>query len=384
MKNKINSGSNVSQEELTSSAAPDNGTGKASRTIVPVADLKTRFKAQSVPLESDFANLIDMAHAGCNAVGLSVDTPGVGDGLKLSGPKLAVKSAENGALTIGATGVSVNRGNGLTKSLDTVQVGGGTGIKVNPNDIAVNYAPYGGLDYVKTAGDAGGSSVPGQLKLFLDRTDNSTCGLYVDNAKGLSVKAGYGIRVGTDVSLKFQTNSALFATAEGASVNRGNGLKKNTNDIQIGEGVGISVDANAVSVKAASTGGILVDAAGVGLNLDPQSPIAVNSNGGIYLEYKSPLSLGLSGEDPVLQLAYNRNEFEIIEGHGFSLKRAMPSGMVTMFAGEKIPDNWTLCDGKDKRTPDLSKQFIANDDPATRAARPYTLSYIMLTGADDA
>lgn len=58
----------------------------ADKKNLPTTDaLKERFKAGSIPLQSDFADLIDMADAGASAVGLAAGQPGpTGLGMRLS------------------------------------------------------------------------------------------------------------------------------------------------------------------------------------------------------------------------------------------------------------------------------------------------------------
>lgn len=78
---------------------------------IPLVDLKNRFKARSIPLESDFADLIDVADCGRKAVGLSPDVTPVSDtGLTLDNNtgQLRVLEAEQGGIIVDEQGVRIN------------------------------------------------------------------------------------------------------------------------------------------------------------------------------------------------------------------------------------------------------------------------------------
>ncbi len=53
-----------------------------------------------------------------------------------------------------------------------------------------------------------------------------------------------------------------------------------------------------------------------------------------------------------------------------SEETAVPAGVVVAFAGEVIPDGWTLCDGQNTpagaRTPDLRDRFVLGTSPEMR------------------
>src|ERR1700757_3203374 len=89
-----------------------------SSTGPTVADIKDRFSAGSIPLDTDFADLIGMADCGRKAIGQSPDQTdnSTGAGLQLAGDgKLSVKGGSG--ITIDGNGVSVNTSVFLTKGM---------------------------------------------------------------------------------------------------------------------------------------------------------------------------------------------------------------------------------------------------------------------------
>lgn len=86
---------------------------------LPTADaLKDRFKAGSIPLQTDFADLIDLANAGAQAAGQAAGQSGTGQGLTLTSGLLEVK-AGNG-IAVSASGVSVDPNTVLPKGIITM------------------------------------------------------------------------------------------------------------------------------------------------------------------------------------------------------------------------------------------------------------------------
>lgn len=85
------------------------------------ADLKNQFAAGSIPLDTDFSELIDIAECGRRAVGQSADQSdnSVGSGLALatdgaSVGKLSVLPKANAGITVDSSGVGVKAGSGVT------------------------------------------------------------------------------------------------------------------------------------------------------------------------------------------------------------------------------------------------------------------------------
>lgn len=93
------------------------------------ADLKNQFAAGSIPLDTDFSELIDIAECGRRAVGQSADQSdnSVGSGLALatdgaSVGKLSVLPKANAGITVDASGVGVKAGKGVTVDTNGVSV----------------------------------------------------------------------------------------------------------------------------------------------------------------------------------------------------------------------------------------------------------------------
>jgi microcystin-dependent protein len=107
-----------------------------SSTGVTTSDLKARFSAGSIPLDTDFGKLIDIAECGRRAIGQSADQTNnsVGVGLQLAGDgdsahkgKLSVKAGRG--LGVDANGVLLQQ-NGSASGLDVSSAG--TKVKVGP------------------------------------------------------------------------------------------------------------------------------------------------------------------------------------------------------------------------------------------------------------
>lgn len=97
-------------------------------------DLKNKFAAGSIPLDTDFSELIDIAECGRRAVGQSADQSdnSVGAGLALatdgaSVGKLSVLPKANAGITVDTSGVGIKAGSGVTVDAN--------GVSVNPSVI---------------------------------------------------------------------------------------------------------------------------------------------------------------------------------------------------------------------------------------------------------
>ncbi|AWK42265.1 tail fiber protein [Photorhabdus laumondii subsp. laumondii] len=239
---------NLSNSEIN----PENTNNK---TESPSADdLKKRFKAGSIPLQTDYERLINMADIGRKAVGKAPQQNGPGIGLKLDDngtlnlkigtiPDLADKGFS--PLMLKNDILSVDLGSGLINKDNGISVGQGNGIVVNTDNIAVKAAN----------------------------------GITVDGS-GVSIKAGNGISVsGNGVEVKAKNNGSISVEPDGIAVkcwdgggivvtdNTGLYLKLeggNTNNAWSGVS-GLSLSKNGVKVKAGN--GIKVDDKGV--SIDP-------------------------------------------------------------------------------------------------------------------
>lgn len=127
-------------------AVPQASSVQQSAADIPVQDLKARFQARSIPLETDFADLIDVADCGRKAVGLSPDFPPVQEtGLNLDDTTglLTVKPDPAGGLAVSAAGTAVkpDPAGGLIVSTTgaAVKQNAARGVIVDANGVGVNY-----------------------------------------------------------------------------------------------------------------------------------------------------------------------------------------------------------------------------------------------------
>ncbi|MBS9423156.1 tail fiber protein [Photorhabdus caribbeanensis] len=286
-----------------------------------IDDLKQRFKEGSIPLQTDYADLINIADIGRKACGQAPQQNGPGKGLNLDDDgtlhlkmgtlsrqdfsplilKDNILSVDLGSGLINKTnGICVGQGNGIVVNGDNVAVKAANGITVDDNGVAVKFG--NGINV-----DTNGVSVKVKDK---DKTINveSTgisvrLGLGVTKGDGINIKASDGINVDNNgVSVK--AGNGINVDSNGVSVKAGNGINSDNNGISIKAGNGINVDSNGVSVKAGK--GVKVNADGI--SIDPHKVFA--------------------------------------------------KGMIMMFSGSSVPPGWAFCDGTNE-TPDLRDRFIS-------------------------
>ncbi|MBS9431065.1 tail fiber protein [Photorhabdus hainanensis] len=261
-------------------------------------DLKRRFKEGSIPLQTDYADLINIADMGRRAVGKApgqMDNPN--SALKLDNDgALAVKLNDNGGLKTDKDGLSVKiKNKSLSVDNNGLAVNTGRGLRINNDKLEVDN--HHGIEIVN---------------------------------EGVKVKAGEGIKVddkGVSLKMGKPINNAyspliLEPKNDVLSVNMGNGLIDRDNGISICHGNGIDVGYNYVAVKASN--GITVD--GSGVSVKAGNGITVNSNG---------VSI-----DPT---------------------KILPRGMIVMFSGDSAPTGWAFCDGNNG-TPNLKNRFVMCGD----------------------
>ncbi|MDR5782030.1 hypothetical protein QCE63_21765 [Caballeronia sp. LZ065] len=113
------------------------------------SELKARFEAGSVPLDTDFAALIDMAECGRRAVGQSADQTSntVGQGLQIAADsdaankgKLSVKLAKG--LVFEGGGIRVGEGSAINVSDEKVSVQVGVGCEIASDAVCVKADKY--------------------------------------------------------------------------------------------------------------------------------------------------------------------------------------------------------------------------------------------------
>ncbi|MBS9442834.1 tail fiber protein [Photorhabdus heterorhabditis] len=257
-------------------------------------DLKRRFKEGSIPLQTDYADLINIADIGRRAVSKAPgQTDNPNSALKLNNDgALAVKLNDNGGLKADENGLSVKiKNKSLLADNSGLAVNAGRGLRINNEKLEVDN--HHGIEIVN---------------------------------EGVKVKAGEGIKVDSNgVCLKMgKPISNIFSPLilepknDVLSVKMGNGLVNRDNGISVNPGNGIDVDYNYVSVTASN--GITVDNNGVSVKAG--NGITVNSSG---------VSI-----DPI---------------------KVLPRGMIVMFSGDSAPTGWAFCDGNNG-TPDLRNRFV--------------------------
>ncbi|MCC8458336.1 phage tail protein [Photorhabdus aegyptia] len=262
-------------------------------------DLKKRFKAGSIPLQTDYEQLIDIADIGRKAVGKAPQQNGLGPetGLKLDSDgtlslKMDTISKLNdkgfSPLMLKNDILSVDLGSGLINKDNGISVGQGNGIVVNKDDIAV-------------------------------KADN---GINVDG-KGVSVKAGNGISVsGNGVEVKAKNNGS------------------------------ISVDSDGIAVKYWDGGGIVVtDNTGLYLKLEGgSSSNAWSGVSGLSLSTKGVKVKSGNG------IKVDSNGVSVnVEAIASALANLIiPAGtIVPFYSNGPVPNGWVLCDGRNG-TPNLN------------------------------
>ncbi|AMO46509.1 Hypothetical protein AKI40_0078 [Enterobacter sp. FY-07] len=214
--------------------------------------LKARFKAGSIPLQSDFADLIDLANAGAVAAGQAagqVNNAGVGMRYGSTGKlELNVKSSFNfnsdNDMSY-AMQLSVDSSNnkpvvdlayGLTGTSDGLSVKASTGIVVDNNGVSVDAgiianATAGAKAVGQFTGQDGKPGLgmritsAGKLEPDLDPFDFSS----VSDGQGVSP-----IRIDTSTNkMVVDINQGLSASTNGLSVKPSTGIKVDTNGVSV-------------------------------------------------------------------------------------------------------------------------------------------------------
>jgi len=265
---------------------------------LPQADvLKARFKAGSIPLQTDFADLIDLANVGRRAVGGAEGQTGPANGFTLSSAgRLELKPNEKKAVSVDKDGINVLLGWGLTHGGEGIDVlcKENSGLKASTDGVWV--IPGNGISVGKNG-----------VALKLDGKK----GLQVNN-NGVSIVAGNGIGTGSGGAINIKL-------AKGNNHNGGEG--QGTDGSMSGAAGGLILSSNGLSVDAGD--GMQINKLGVSIKL------AANS--------------GLSADES--------NGLKIVPEQQFQ------KGMIMMFSGTSVPSGWALCDGAGGR-PDLRNRFV--------------------------
>ncbi len=290
--------------------------GELKSRALPQADaLKARFKAGGIPLQTDFADLIDLANMGRQAVGGAEGQSGPANGFTLSSEgRLELKPNA-------AKGISVEQ-DGVAIKLKTI-----SGLTMDKDGISI-----------KPKADSG---------------------IELKDSAGISLKPGNGISVDKDgITVKAEENKGLQVTNNGVSVKPGNGIAVNSNGVNlklakgaqnnggggqgtdgftsIGSAGGLALSSNGLSVDAGN--GIQIDSKGVSIKLAANSGLSADETNGVKLNVDS----GIKISNGAVTIDQNK---------------VLPRGIITMFSGSKVPEGWAFCDGTNG-TPDLQNRFI--------------------------
>ncbi|MQL47143.1 hypothetical protein GEA64_03670 [Photorhabdus khanii] len=278
---------------------------------ISASDLKNRFKEGSIPLQTDFADLIDIADIGRKAVGKAPgQTNNPNSALELKdNSELAVKIYANGGLQAnqdgisvrikdkslisGADGLAVNRGKGLWINNDKLEVDDHHGIEIVNEGIKVKASD--GINV-----DSNGVSIQlANNDRALTGLSLSSRGLKVDDGLGIVLTKGHGVSVGEGYGIKVNTNDVAVKSKNST-------IKVESGGISVGIGWGVKVGGEGLDVKAKDNGGIKVDSNGVSVDINA----IINS--------------------------------------------IIPRGtIVPFYSDEPVPHGWVLCDGKNG-TPNLN------------------------------
>lgn len=276
--------------------------GELKSKALPQADaLKERFKAGSIPLQTDFADLIDLANMARQAVGGAEGQTGLANGFTLSSMgRLELKPNV-------FKGIDVAQ-DGLTIKLKTI-----SGLTVDKDGVSIKLKACSGIELKDSA--------------------------------GISIKAGNGTCVDKDgIAVKAEGHKGLLVNNNGVSVKTGSGIAVNS----LGVNVKLAKGDYTNGGEGHGTDGTTLGSCG-GLNLTSNG-LSVYAGDGIQINMRG-VSLKLAADSGLS--ADRTNGLKIVTEQMFK------KGMIMMFSGTKaeMPRGWALCDGG-SGTPDLRDRFI--------------------------
>ncbi len=244
-------------------------------------DLKERFKAGSIPLQSDFANLIDMAAVGASATGVASGQDGI--------PGLAMRITAAGKLEPNLDPFdfsSVSDGQGVSPiridtSTNKMVVDINQGLTANTSGLSVKASK--GIIV-----DATGVSVSSDNLAYIEAAARG-----VGKFNGQDGKAGLGLRYDDTGKLELDIDKTDFdySAEEDGSVFIA--IDKGTKKPVLDLGLGLTSGDSTVQVNVKASTGIKVDKSGVSVDM------------------------------------------------GY----VVPRGIIVMFSGSAAPTGWAFCDG---------------------------------------
>ncbi|MCC8421443.1 tail fiber protein [Photorhabdus thracensis] len=341
-----------------------------------VNDLKRRFKEGSIPLQTDYADLINIADIGRRAVGKAPgQTDNPNSALKLDNDgALAVKLNDNGGLKADENGLNVKiKNKSLLADNSGLAVNAGRGLRINNDKLEVD--DHHGIEIVNEgvkvkASNGINVNSDGVSVKAKDKTINV-------ESTGISVRLGWGIKI--DDGLDVKASNGINVDSNGVSVKAGDGINVDTN--------GVSVKTKDKTINVESTGisanlgwGVKVSNGGIdvkpsdGINVGPNGVSVKSKNSTIKVE-STGISVGIGwgikiGDGLDVKASNGIN----VDGNGVSVKagdgikvdnngvsidpnKVLPKGMIVMFSGSSAPTGWAFCDGSNG-TPDLRSRFV--------------------------
>ncbi|CDH32121.1 tail fiber protein [Xenorhabdus bovienii] len=205
-----------------------------------IDQLKEKFKEGSIPLQTDFNQLIDIADIGRKACGQSPQQNGPGKGLKLDNSGTlslkmgTISNQDFSPLILEKDILSVDLGSGLINNSNGISVGQGNGIVVNKNDVAVKLVANKGLIVDKNGiAIKSGNGIQFDSSGALEsKPADST--ITVDSS-GIKVKVntGKGIKVDNGLQVYLHENGGIGYNSAGICIKTGNGIKIDNDRVAI-------------------------------------------------------------------------------------------------------------------------------------------------------
>ncbi|MFD0705873.1 hypothetical protein [Photorhabdus akhurstii] len=370
------------EKEYNLSTTQSNTENANPESIGPSSDeLKNRFKAGSIPLQTDYSDLIDIADIGRRAVGKAPDqTNNPNSALELDNSSgLKVKTNPTGGISVDSSGlavkcwpsggITVTDGSGLYLKLVGGNSGNGwsgvSGLGLGPD--GVNVKASNGINV-----DSNGVSVKVKDKSLLADADglkvNTGKGLWINNDKlevdnhdgieivneGVKVKASNGINVDSNGVAVKASNSTIKVEPTGISVKLGWGVKEG-DGLDVKAGNGITADGNGVSVRSKDNT-IRVDPTGISVNLG----WGVKVGGGLDVKASNGINVDSNG----VSVKAKAGSGIKVDSDGVSIDiqsiasaladLIIPSGTILPFYNDGgLPNGWVWCDGNNG-TPNLN------------------------------
>ncbi|MEL5589494.1 hypothetical protein PTT03_10695 [Serratia ureilytica] len=208
--------------------------GELKSRALPQADaLKARFKAGSIPLQTDFADLIDLANMGRQAMG---NAKGPANGFTLSSEgRLELKPNTDKGISVDRDGVAV-------------KVDESNGVQVNHSGISVKLFPDQGLEFAE-------SGIQVKVNRFKGvDVDREGVAVKVNSGKGLKVdRFGVGVKLNSNWGLEHDKGGVRV------KVNKTKGMDVNHDGIAIKPGRGIEVNNDGVSIQLSLNENLIVN-----------------------------------------------------------------------------------------------------------------------------